>query len=187
MDPMRFALALGGILIAIGSLLSWATFNDLFLQYFVELTGLDLGHGLLTALAGVWILLISSDGAMNLVAARSWRAALFLSLVALSFLPPPSSGADSRILASLAAIAFMLIPSPDAIRRVARRPERAAVALALLVLADLAVVVVGLVLHDPDVDELLFEGIGVGLILVAVGAAIAAVAGLQREVAIRRS
>ena len=184
---MRIALAIGGLLIAVGSLLSWATFNDLFLQFFVELTGLDVGHGLLTALAGAWIVLLSSDAATGLVATRRWRAALFLALIALSFLPPPSADAGPRILASLVAIAVMLVPSPEAVRRAGRRPERAAVVLVLLVLADLAVAGAGFVVHDPDDDGLLFEGIGVGLILVALGAAIAGVAGLQREVAARRA
>lgn len=181
---MRIAIALGGFLIVTGSFLPWASFNDGILQYFREYTGLQLGHGVLTVLVGIGIVLLASDRARN-VASRPRRAGGLLVLVALLALFPSFVSFEQALAWILIGAAVVLLPTADATRSMVSRPGRSTLLLVLVLLIDLVVLGMGFDLRDKfrdaEMDGQVFWGVGLGLIIVVVGAAIAAIASWRLE------
>lgn len=177
---MRIALAIGGILIVVGSFLPWAWFNDGILQYFPEYTGLQLGHGAPTVLAGIGIVLLATDGARRL-ATRSRRTAGLLVLVLLAALFPSVVYREQALPWTVIAAALVLVPSAEAIRRAAARPDRSTLLLVLIAMVDLVVLGIGFAFHDAATDGRQFDGVGLGLIIVVLGAAVATVAARRLE------
>ncbi len=183
---MKVAIGLGGLLIVIGSLLPWAILNDGVLQYFPVFTGLQLGHGLLTILAGAGILLLASDRVLPF-ASRSRRAAALVALLVLVALFPSFLDRAQTVPWMLMSAALVLGPSADAIRRMASRPGRATLLLVLLVFVDLVALAIGFALHDTEGDGRSFSSVGLGPILAVIGASIAAIAASRLEAASARS
>ena len=177
---MKIAIALGGFLIITGSFLTWATFNDTILQYFPEYTGLQLGHGVLSVVVGIAIVIVASDRARSF-APRPRRAAGLLALGALAALFPSFVYREQALPWVLIVAGLALGPSADAIRRSASRPGRSTLFLVVVLLIDLVVLGMGLELRNGELDGQVFWGIGIGLIIVVVGASIAAIAGWRLE------
>jgi hypothetical protein len=177
---MRIAITVGGILIPIGSFLPWATFEEVYLLDYVEMTGLQIGHGVLTVLVGIGIVLLASDRARN-VASRPRRAGGLLALVALLALFPSFSYFERALPWILIGAGVVLMPTADAIRSMASRPGRSTLLLVLVLLVDLIVLGMGFELRDGELDGRAFWGVGLGLIIVVAGAAIAAIAAWRLE------